>query len=101
MVKKSKAQTGKQVGNKGKSKVIMVPVKRHDVNLTFDDLLAPLTKTAKSLSKTRAVAGAEVAPLLLKLNNLLSQLNKVVAQIERIDPSLMASKPGPSPSSKK
>jgi hypothetical protein len=79
---------------KDTSKVIMIPVKRYDVKLTLDDLLAPLAKNANNLTRTRGNISAEVAPHLQKVSDLASQLHEVITQINRLDPSLLASKPG-------
>jgi hypothetical protein len=79
--------------------VIMVPVKRYDVNLTLDDILTPLTQTSGHVA--RAPLGKtldpEVAQLLRKFTDLVTQLKDVVNQINKIDPSLLAPKAGPPP----
>ena len=81
--------------------VTMVPVKRYDVTLTMDDILTPLTQTTTHLNTAGIVGAAtdpEVAQLLQKFNDLVSQLKDVVSQINQIDPTLLASKAGPPPS---
>jgi hypothetical protein len=83
------------------SHVTMVPVKRYDVTLTMDDILTPLAQTTTHLNTTGIVSAAtdpEVTELLQRFNDLVSQLKDVVNQINQIDPSLLASKPGPPPS---
>jgi hypothetical protein len=85
---------------KDTSKIIMIPVKRYDVKLTLDDLLAPLAKNADNLTKTRGNISAEVAPHLQKVSDLASQLHEVITQINRLDPSLLATKPGQVPEEK-
>ena len=79
--------------------VIMVPVKRYDVNLTLDDILTPLTQTSGHVA--RAPLGKaldpEVAQLLRKFTDLVTQLKDVVNQINKIDPSLLAPRAGPPP----
>ena len=81
--------------------VTMVPVKRYDVTLTMDDILTPLTQTTTHLNTAGMVGAAtdpEVAQLLQRFNELVSQLKDVVTQINQIDPTLLASKAGPPPS---
>lgn len=83
---------------------IMVPVKRYDVTLTMDDVLTPLTQTAANLQTAHAEANAgapmdsELADHLQHFNDLVGQLQDVVAHINQIDSNLLASKPGPPPS---
>ena len=80
--------------------VTMVPVKRYDVVLSMDDILTPLSQTTTHLNNAGIVGAAtdpEVAQLLQRFNDLVSQLKDVVNQINQIDPSLLASKPGPPP----
>ena len=82
------------------AQVIMVPVKRYDVTIEMDDVLTPLTQTVSNI--TQANAGAPVDPQLAQLlqtfNDLVAQLKDVVAKINQIDATLLASKPGPPPS---
>jgi hypothetical protein len=81
--------------------VIMVPVKRYDITLTLDDILIPLTQTASNLAQAaapRAALDPEVAQHLQTFTNLVTQLKDVVSRINQIDPSLLASNPGPPPS---
>jgi hypothetical protein len=81
--------------------VIMVPVKRYDVTLSLDQILAPLTQTAANLQAAGLVDPAapdsEVAKHLQTFTDLVSQLKDVTGQIDGIDSSLLASKPGPPP----
>lgn len=81
------------------SQVIMVPVKRYDVTLTLDDIMTPLTRTGGHLTKGRVgkALDPEVAQLLHKFTDLVTQLKDVVNQLNQIDPSLLASKAGPPP----
>jgi hypothetical protein len=79
--------------------VIMVEVKRYDVNLSLDDLITPLTQTVDNLHAAGMVTpDSEVAQHLQTFNDLVSQLKNVVGNINSIDPNLLASKPGPPPS---
>jgi hypothetical protein len=80
--------------------ITMVPVKRYDVTLTLDDILTPLTETATHLNSAglvRTAVDPDVAQHLQTFTDLVSQLKDVVAQINQIDPNLLASKPGPPP----
>jgi hypothetical protein len=77
------------------AKVVMVPVKRYDINLTLDDILTPLTKTVDEITAKNLKIGAEAAPHLLRFHELVTQLQEVVTLINRIDPSLLASKTTP------
>jgi hypothetical protein len=81
--------------------ITMVPVKRYDVTLTLDDILTPLTQTTTHLNTAGLIAEPEnpdTAQLLQRFTELVSELKEVVNQINQIDPSLLASKPGPPPS---
>ncbi len=82
--------------------VTMVPVKRYDVTLTLDDILTPLTQTATHLGTAGMLGAAtdhpEMAQHLQRFTDLVSQLKDVIGHIDQIDPSLLASKPGPPPS---
>jgi hypothetical protein len=78
-----------------------VEVKRYDVTLSLDDILTPLTQTSTHLNTAGIVSSTtdpRVAELMQKFTDLVTQLKDVVAQINAIDPNLLASKPGPPPS---
>jgi len=79
--------------------VTMVQVKRYDINITLDDILTPLTQTAANLTQARvgAALDPEVAQHLQTFTELVTQLRDVVQKLNAIDPSLLASKPGPPP----
>jgi hypothetical protein len=80
--------------------IIMVPVKRYDVVLTLDDILTPLTQTAASLTTAGMLgpgADPQIAQHLQQFTDLVTQLKDVVGRINQIDASLLASKPGPPP----
>ena len=72
------------------------------VTLTLDDILTPLTQTATHLATAGLLSGAadhpEMAQHLQRFTELVSQLREVASQIDQIDPTLLASKPGPPPS---
>ena len=84
---------------------ITVPVKRYDINLSLDDILTPLTRTSAALTLAAhqrlpgfaAAAQPETAQLLHRFTQLVAELREVVDRINQIDPSLLASKPGPRP----
>jgi ABC-type transporter Mla subunit MlaD len=80
--------------------VTMVPVKRYDITLTMDDILAPLTQTAANLAQAQVGSATDptVAEHLQKFTDLVSQLKEVSSNINSLDPTLLASKAGPPPS---
>jgi len=86
---------------KDTAKVVMVPVKRYDINLSLDDILIPLTKTVNNITATKLHLGEDVAPHFLKFHDLVTQLHEVVTLINRIDPSLLASHPAETPKENK
>jgi uncharacterized protein Yka (UPF0111/DUF47 family) len=75
--------------------VVMVPVRRYDINLTLDDIISPLEQTASSLIEARSVSTTDprLAEHLQKLSELASQLKQVVNQVNQIDPTLLAPSP--------
>ena len=79
--------------------VTMVPVKRYDVTLTLDEILTPLGRTSGHLAQARMLESADqrIPDLLERFTQLVAELNDVVSQINQIDPTLLASKPGPPP----
>ena len=80
--------------------ITMVPVKRYDVNLSLDDILTPLTQTASQVNSDSRVGAAldpEVVQHLQTFTDLVTQLKDVVAHINQIDSTLLASKSGPTP----
>ena len=79
--------------------VTMVQVKRYDITITLDDILTPLAQTAANLTQGRvgAALDPEVAQHLQTFTDLVTQLRDVVQKLNAIDPSLLASKPGPPP----
>ena len=88
------------------SQVVMVPVKRYDVNLTLEDLLTPLAEAASQQPQPGpggAVAHAvtpsnpELAQHMQTLSQLASQLKDVVSKINQIDPTVLAPKPSQPP----
>lgn len=74
--------------------VILVPVKRYDINLTFDDILTPLTRTESHQPAARSVTTQrpELDQLLQQFADLARQLKDVIARINEIDPSVLAPK---------
>jgi hypothetical protein len=83
-----------------KPPVTMVPVKRYDVVLSIDDILTPLTQTAANLTQANlgSATDPEMAQHLQQFTDLVTQLHQVATRINQLDPSLLASKPGPPPS---
>ena len=76
-------------------KVIMVPVKRYDINLTLLEILTPLTQLGPSLVQGRGVAapGSELSRHVQQLSDLAQQLKDVVGRIDAVDPRLLAPTP--------
>jgi hypothetical protein len=75
--------------------VIHIDVPPHEVNLTFDHIFSPLAQSAD----THLGGGAltpEVAALVQRMRDLTTELNSVIAQINQLDPGLLAPTP-PSP----
>lgn len=81
-------------------KVVMVPVKRYDINILLEDILAPLAKMSANLDpdKTAPVPGSDVHQHVQKLSDLARQLHAVVDRLNSADPTMLASTP-PKPSS--
>ena len=75
--------------------VIMVPVKRYDINISLDQILTPLTQMSASLAqKTAAPApGSDLHQHVQQLSDIAHQLKDVVGRINAADSSLLA--PGP------
>jgi hypothetical protein len=74
-------------------KVIQVPVKRYDINLTLDDILTPLTQMSARLSaqaKAAYAPGSDVHQHVQQLSELARQLKDVIDRINKADPSLLA-----------
>jgi len=85
---------------------ILVPVRRHDVTVSFDDILTPLKQTARNLTRSgqtdeslREALDPNVAQDLQIFTDLVHQLSDVVQQINQKAPHLLASKTGPPPDS--
>jgi len=77
-------------------KVIMVPVKRYDINLTLDDIMSPLTRMSANLAAQAAPAvapGSDVHQHVQQLSDLAQQVRDVVSRINKADPTLLAPKP--------
>lgn len=81
--------------------IVWVDVSRHDVALTMEDLLVPLTQTSARLSaaSTPYAVDPQVLPQLAQLSQLAEQLRAVAAQVSGVQPELLApgAPPGPPP----
>jgi len=77
--------------------VVWVDVPRHDVALTMEDLLAPLSQTSARMSAADAphAVDPQVLPQLAQLSKLAAQLREVAAQVTVVQPELLA--PGTPP----
>jgi hypothetical protein len=72
----------------------MVDVPVQEVTLGFDDLFKPLAQSADNHLAGGALT-PEVAALVQKMKDLTTQLNEVIAQINQLDPGLLAPTPTP------
>ena len=79
--------------------VQMIEVDRHEVTLTMDDLLTPLSQTEARLNVAGIQSGSDpvVATQLARFTELINALQQSVAELNQRDPSLLASRPGPAP----
>ena len=80
-------------------KVVMVPVKRYDINLTLHDILTPLTQMSATMAQGKGVAapGSQLDQHVQQLSDLAGQLRDVVNRINAADPSLLAPSAPPQP----
>lgn len=70
--------------------VTMVPVRRYDINLSLDQILAPLADIAsRQASLAQGPERARLEPHLSRLSELASQMQEVVRQINEIHPALL------------
>ena len=76
----------------GAPKVIQVPVKRYDVNLTLDQILTPLSQIATRHADGGAASltATNLAQQLQQLGDLARQLKEVAGQIDAQDPTVLA-----------
>jgi hypothetical protein len=76
--------------------VVMVPVKRFDINISLPDILTPLSQMAARLTESTPAATHDSAlhGHVNELSDLAAKLKDVVGRIHAIDSNLLA--PGPS-----
>ncbi|MDQ6674794.1 MAG: hypothetical protein M3069_29330 [Chloroflexota bacterium] len=74
--------------------VIHIDVEPRPVNLTFDHILTPLTRSADN-HLAGGTLTPEVAALIQRMRDLTAQLNDVVSQINQLAPGLLAATPSP------
>jgi hypothetical protein len=78
--------------------IVQVAVPRHDVNLTMQDLMAPLTQFAQQPHVAQAVAATpEVQQHATDLGNLAQQVLEVANRLNAVAPHLLAPTPAPAP----
>jgi hypothetical protein len=79
--------------------IVMVPVKRYDINLTLHDILTPLTQMSASLAQAvpGPVPGSDIHQHVQQLSDLARQLRDVVDRINAADPRLLAPTPQTQP----
>lgn len=73
-------------------KVIQVPVKRYDVNLTLEQILTPLSEIATRHADggTASLMATDLSRQLQQLGDLARQLKEVAGRIDAQDPTLLA-----------
>lgn len=78
---------------------LWVDVPRHDVALTLEDILTPLTRTSDRLAAGDPARGLDpqVVPQLARFSELAAQLREVAQQISLVQPEVLAPGPGPQP----
>jgi hypothetical protein len=71
--------------------IVEVQVTRHDINLTFDDILKPLMQISPATVKSASgnAIDPNAAQHLKTLGDLATQMKDVVDRINGIDPSLL------------
>lgn len=75
--------------------VVQVPVRRHDVNLTLEDIMTPLTQAGSMRVQAKAAEATDprLTELLQKFSELAGQLKDVASQINQIDPTFLPPQP--------
>src|ERR1700730_16694956 len=94
-------------------KIVQVPVKRYDVNLTLDDFLTPLIQLSDRRAQERAASApsatsaeravsaqsatsaqsSEIDQHVQQLSDLARQLKDVISRINQADPTVLAPTP--------
>ena len=78
----------------GDEKVVMVPVKRYDINLTIEDIMTPLTAFVNKTNVGQAIANApDIREHAANLSGLAQQVLDVAKRIEAIRPDILSPKP--------
>ncbi len=78
--------------------VVQVPVKRYDVNLTMQDIMAPLTTFAQQTHVAQIVAATpELQQHATELGNLAAQVLAVANRLNAVAPHLLAPTPPETP----
>ena len=81
-----------------KPDVIMVPVKRHDVSLSIEDIMTPLTAFARQTHVGQAVSASSVMQQhAANLSGLAQQVLDVAKQIDLINPGILSPRPPKTP----
>ena len=75
-------------------KIVMVPVKRYDVELSLEDIMKPLTAFMSKASVGQAIAQSpDMQQHAEKLSDLAQQVLDVAKRIQAISPDVLSSKP--------
>jgi hypothetical protein len=74
--------------------IVMVPVKRYDVELSLEDIMKPLTAFVNKESVGQAIAQSpDMQQHAEKLSDLAQQVLDVAKRIQAISPDVLSSKP--------
>ena len=75
-------------------KVVMVPVKRYDLNLTIEDIMTPLTDFANKAHVGQVIANSpDMQQHAANFSGLAQQVLDVAKKIEAISPDILSPKP--------
>ena len=75
-------------------KVVMVPVKRYDVNLTIEDIMTPLTAFVNQTHVGQVIASSpDMQQHAADLSGLAQRVLDVAKKIEAISPNILSPKP--------
>lgn len=74
--------------------VVMIPVKRYDIELSIEDIIRPLTEFVSKVNVGQAIASSpDMQQHAEKLSDLAQQVLEVANRIKAISPDLLSPKP--------
>jgi hypothetical protein len=80
---------------KSDPKVVMIPVKRYEIDLSIEDIMKPLTAFVNKTSVGQAIANSpDMKEHAEKLSDLAQQVLDVAKRIEAISPNILSPKSG-------